>query len=598
VTVLAKLGKPPDCDDCDCPDIGTVAAGCCPDPLPPTLYLHDTNGPHALIYEAGLNPATATWRSACFLVSVEHGAKLRGTGPEYDHDVPASVPMRWTLTCAQVSGTETFQWNLFAEYLQHPGTRWDRVDTSYAYPLEGACADLDTITDFRYGTQGRSSNECVTCVPLGLQFGFLGTGNAVTGNALQLLLELDPAFLVPFDSTTVYTFSVFVTGSTTPPAVAVNVCITARTCLPPDGAVIPGADVVLRDSSGTSVGTGTTDSDGRVCLPVTRAGTYQAAVTFPDGSTGTFPAPVGICGGNIEVAAIGCRGAVRVTVVDAAGNAPIEGAAVSGLDALSKSTDANGQITLTATTEQMLPLATISDTDCATRLVPIHIAAVNYLSQCLTVPIRCGTTVAAPTEDPEDTVALPSLDEDSDGQADFLAVPAACTDLGCEQRSYALRGLVGRRLAVAAKASVLAANGTWYPILGPLEAGTTLFLIDVAAAGGSIPLLVWNWSGPGIWTPPVELTGTTCSGSFQFYSAELNVNGLIVRASGSGSDSYSTPTAGVHCPETVSLWTTSLAFTFAPCLDEWPWSADSGEVVVPGGAGGRDLKYRVQVTVS
>jgi hypothetical protein len=428
-------------------------------------------------------------------------------------------------------------------------------------------------------------------------------------------LELGEGGLYP------YSGSITAPGS---PSLSRQVCATARrpSCGGTPGAVVPGAAVAIYPGTGTTAtGTCTAGSGGRCCLTVTDPGTYRVEATDAAGGVGVAWVSVGACSDDQEVPVEVCGGAECLDVTglyadDAGTTTPLDAATVTidELPELAWTTDSAGRACVELTTAQMLRLAPVAGSICATRRGTVRIAKAGWLERCLPVDFICGSSLAAAEAAPE-AVTLSGL-----------SYPPAPTGSGLDRYNRtpeticpddcSVAGLIGRNVVPVGLAAALTAPIAGGPdVLGSLSGVVVPWLLDAtrldtgASAHGSPfpdvgPEVEYYAEGTGTFDPG------GCFTTYNSYKAWWNraAQQLVWDWYGTGwtgnpavdcPDSL-LPGSVPDCPECSSgtLPTRRLRLTldtpgWSPCL---PGDYDHSGTYAGGGGLGRALGYTIGAT--
>ncbi len=644
----------PDCADCDC-EPGEVIDCPCPD-LTELLHLIDPNGiwdlnrmtyaDAALTWPwlAGLgDPDVESW----FGISTAAGRTLAiqevfdfDTNPfNCDEQTTGTATVFYRLDCVPGSPptylltAETMGCTGNGPYGNAPNpiatwvVAWSPTDPdvpnygSSQEPTGVSCDPVKLCWDFEIGSDApliSGTGVYRYKTPVGQAFGILRNFWR-DGDGSDPDFSGDTRTSVPI---TIYSDAI---PPGTPPA---QVLVTVRTPAcgspPVPGNPVPGVTVDLYQGAGTTpVETGTTDSAGECLLDLHGFDGYRVDIEDPGGCVASKTFEVGPCSPPDDPVPVDlelCCGVVRITVVNALADPaePVSNAQVRRLpDGDWIDCDVSGQALIALTTAQMVTLTAVGGTNCTTRLLPVEGRStdVGWLNYCTTVEVECGSTTSAPTES---EVPLEPLDRDDDGIADLASTAGICDDDGCEESGPLHRGLTPTRPNVSVQVQV-SDGSLWLDAFDGGFSATRVPILDTALIGGTasgspwesdtspapVPDLECYLSGSTSWAPsPVVVSPddlTPCADNYTTFELWLRRGkGLWLRFPGAGGLSpLVIPDGSLACAGQVSRLDMVLRVDdLTLCYDDLASAPyDSGWVVVSLGAGDRDLRYRLQVSL-
>jgi hypothetical protein len=288
--------------------------------------------------------------------------------------------------------------------------------------------------------------------------------------------------------------------------------------------------------------------------------------------------------------------------------------------------DENGLACFGLSGSQMESLPVVGS-DCSVRRIGIRArtATAGWLDSCVDIDIPCGQTQAEAESSPIEVIlyGLFNTPVDPDPpEKRFELATALCGPNNCETVGWIDRGLAGAKVAVSARFEVIGNDAAWHDILGAVGSGSLIFPVlnsslvagvrsgspwespPASAAAPDLEYILSGYSGhnidPSLVTLDEPFTSTSIYGNF---TAWLRRGlGLWVRFQGGGPSTAirTTPTDAIEFPDFVGELNVLLRCNVPLCYDELrSIGYDSGWISLPSptGAGDRDARFRLQVTI-
>jgi hypothetical protein len=514
VTVLAKLGKTPDCADCDC---GATSGHLC---LPCPIPRHDLTVRTFCILPGGITfshtDRTLHSRDNCLTITATAPHE-----PSVDAQLGTFVPYWYSdvYTCGDDDGQFTFDPSS-PPYYYRVILRCGR-DGSHDLS-ETSSTTRAVLVAYLWRTEAEANAALIlnagSCDTLDLPIESNGSPVFViqSGGASPIIGACCSPFRLAFPS---FGSPAVWDGTPTTPTEQ-TIRVTARGLGCPDGTLGPTqAGVLVQASNGLETVSGTTDGSSMVDLVVHHGGTYQISAPDAGCPESTFELDVFTCDTVITADLVlccpaVCLDAIAVPADDVEGSleAPMEAAEVTidGLGGGVLTTDAEGRSCLTLGPDAMARLP-VPGEDCTVRSAVVRVRKDGFLDRCVPVIFTCGVDAAAAAESPT-AVRLYGLKR-SDAEDAYNRLPAAlattCPPPNCANEGWDGLILVSEDVQTDHDTYEWddgTSSGT-YSLLGGLAGATTRLNLDTERFDGLTPT-TWSPFDPSKAAQRVEHVAT------------------------------------------------------------------------------------------